>query len=216
MTNPSEPVALITGASRGLGAAMAEALAPTHHIVAVARTTGGLEDLDDRIKAKGGNATLAPMDITQDAAMQHLCRSIFERWGGLSMWVHAAIHDAPLAPAGQISEGDWDKSIALNTRATGILISYIAPLLGQSGSAIFFDDPAPRSAKFFGAYGATKAAQIALARSWQAESVKTGPHIHIATPAPMPTGLRARFYPGEDRAPLADPHDEAAKILAEL
>ncbi len=216
MTNPSEPVALITGASRGLGAALALALAPTHHIIAVARTTGGLEDLDDRIKAKGGSTTLAPMDITQDAAMQHLCRSIFERWGGLSMWVHTAIHDAPLSPAGHIGSGDWDKSIALNTRATGILISYVAPLLGQTGTAIFFDDPAPQGAKFFGAYGATKAAQIALARSWQAESVKTGPRIHIATPAPMPTGLRARFYPGEDRAPLADPHDEAAKILAEL
>ncbi|MCK4712592.1 MAG: SDR family NAD(P)-dependent oxidoreductase, partial [Marinosulfonomonas sp.] len=90
MTNPSEPVALITGASRGLGAALALALAPTHHIIAVARTTGGLEDLDDRIKAKGGSTTLAPMDITQDAAMQHLCRSIFERWGGLGMWVHTA------------------------------------------------------------------------------------------------------------------------------
>lgn len=216
MTNPSEPVALITGASRGLGAAMAEALTSTHHIVAVARTTGGLEDLDDRIQAKGGHATLAPMDITQDAAMQHLCRSIYDRWGGLSMWVHAAIHDAPLSPAGQISTGDWDKSIALNTRATGVLISYIAPLLGQSGKAVFFEDPAPRGAKFFGAYGATKAAQIALARSWQSESVKTGPQIHIATPAAMPTGLRARFYPGEDRAPLADPHVEAAKILAEL
>ena len=216
MTNPSEPVALITGASRGLGTAFAEALCTTHHIVAVARTTGGLEDLDDRIQAKGGSATLAPMDITQDAAMQHLCRSIFDRWGGLSMWVHTAIHDAPLSPAGHISEGDWDKSIALNTRATGILISYIAPLLGQTGSAIFFDDPAPRGKKFFGAYGATKAAQIALARSWQAESVKTGPHIHIKTPDPMPTALRARFYPGEDRTPLADPHMEAARILAEL
>ena len=216
MTTPNEPVALITGASRGLGFAMAQALAPSHHIVAVARTVGGLEDLDDKIKAKGGNATLAPMDITQDAAMQHLCRSIFDRWGGLSMWVHTAIHDAPLSPAGHISEGDWDKSIALNTRATGILISYIAPLLGQTGNAIFFDDPAPRGKKFFGAYGATKAAQIALARSWQAESVKTGPHIHIKTPDPMPTALRARFFPGEDRTPLADPHEQAAKILTEL
>ena len=216
MTNPSEPVALITGASRGLGFAMAEALAPDHHIVAVGRTTGGLEDLDDRIKAKGGNATLAPMDITQDAAMQHLCRSIFDRWGGLSMWVHAAIYDAPLSPAGHIGGSDWDKSIALNVRATGILITYIAPLLGQSGTAIFFNDAAPRGAKFFGAYGATKAAQIALARSWQAESVKTGPHIHIATPAPMPTALRARFFPGEDRTQLSDPNVEAAKILTEL
>ena len=75
------PVALITGASRGLGTALAEALAPTHHIVAVAKTVGALEELDDRISAAGGQATLAPMDITVEAAMQQLCRSIFDRWG---------------------------------------------------------------------------------------------------------------------------------------
>ena len=75
-----KPVALIIGASRGLGAAFAESLAQTHHIVAVGRTTGALEELDDRIQAKGGQATLAPMDITQKEAMAHLCKSLFERW----------------------------------------------------------------------------------------------------------------------------------------
>ena len=91
-----QKTALITGATRGLGAAFAEALAATHHIVAVGRTTGALEELDDRIKAKKGEATLAPMDITKTDAMAQLCRSIYDRWGALDIWVHAAIHAAPL------------------------------------------------------------------------------------------------------------------------
>ena len=82
---------LITGASRGLGAAMARQLAATHHIIAVAKTTGALEELDDAIQSAGGQATLAPMDITVDAAMQQLCRSIFDRWGKLDLWIHTAV-----------------------------------------------------------------------------------------------------------------------------
>lgn len=211
----TEQIALITGASRGLGHAMALALAPTHHIIAVGRTTGALEELDDAIKAKGGAATLAPMDITTDAAMQTLCRGIYDRWGHLDLWVHAAVHAAPLSPASMINAKDMTKSVAANVTATGTLITYIAPLLGTEGQALFFDDPRGGD-KFFGAYGATKAAQVALARSWQAETVKTGPQVHIATPAPMPTATRARFHPGEDRTTLADPTAEAARILATL
>lgn len=207
--------ALITGASRGLGAALALALAPTHHIIAVGRTTGALEELDDRIKAAGGQSTLAPMDISTDAAMQQLCRSIFDRWGALDLWVHTAIHGAPLAPASHIGEKDFDKSVAINLTATSRLISYVTPLLGEKGRAVFFDDPQAGN-PFFGSYGATKGAQIALARSWQAESVKTGPDVRILSPKPMPTGTRARFYPGEDRAPLADIHAEAARLLPEI
>ncbi|MEQ8899877.1 MAG: SDR family oxidoreductase [Roseovarius sp.] len=207
------PLALVTGASRGLGAAIAEALCDTHHIIAVARTTGALEELDDRIQARGGSATLAPMDITNTQAMAQLCRSVHDRWGGIATWVHAAVHAAPLAPANHLSDGDWSKSVACNVSATGILIPFIAPLLGEAGQAIFFDD-AKAGEKFFGAYGATKAAQIALARSWQAETAKTGPHIHILTPHPMATATRARFHPGEDREGLAHPRDEAARLLA--
>ena len=211
----SEKIALITGASRGLGAAMAEALAATHHIVAVGRTTGALEELDDRIKAAGGQATLAPMDITKPEAMAQLCRSIHDRWGRVDLWVHAAIHAAPLSPASTIDARDWDKSVACNVTATGQLIPYVAPLLGAEGTAVFFDD-ARAGQKFFGAYGATKAAQIALAQSWAAETVKTGPRVHVLTPAPMGTATRARFFPGEDRATLAHPRDEAARIVALL
>lgn len=208
-------VALITGASRGLGAALAEALAPSHHIVAVARTTGALEELDDRIQAKGGSATLAPMDITVPEAMATLCRGIHDRWGRLDLWLHTAIHASPLSPASSIDPKHWEKSVAINATAVSVLIPYVSPLLGQDGRAVFFDDPRAGQ-KFFGTYGATKAAQIAMAHSWAAETANTGPKVHVLQPDPMPTACRARFFPGEDRSALATPTDEAARLLAML
>jgi NAD(P)-dependent dehydrogenase (short-subunit alcohol dehydrogenase family) len=219
----SSRVALVTGASRGLGAGLAEQLTYRGwHVVAVARTVGGLEELDDRVKAAklpgAGTLTLAPMDITNDDAMRHLCRSIHDRWGGLGLWVHAAIHAAPLAPMGSLDQKDWEKSIAINTRATGMLIPMVEPLLRASGrgSALFLDDPRAGQ-PFFGAYGATKAAQIALARSWQAETAKLPTvRVLIETPAPLPTATRARFFPGEDRSKLADVKAEAQRIMAAL
>ncbi len=207
--------ALITGASRGLGAALATLLAPEFHVIAVAKTTGALEELDDAIQAKGGHATLAPMDITVDEAMQQLCRGIFDRWGKLDLWMHTAVHAAPLAPAGHIGGGDLKKSISVNITATQRLIGYVGPLLGQTGQAVFFDDPRA-GGQFFGAYGATKAAQTALAKSWQAESQKTGPKVSVLSPAPMATATRARFYPGEDRDALTSCTDEAARLWAKL
>lgn len=216
MSGPVPKLALVTGASRGLGFALAEGLGRRgFHVIAVARTVGALEELDDRIKAVGGTATLAPMDITVDDAMRTLCRGIHDRWGHLDVWVHAAVHAAPLALTATLDLKDWDKSVAANVRATGVLIPFLAPLLGTTGTALFLDDPRAGE-KFFGAYGATKAAQIALARSWQAETAKTGPRVEIATPAPMPTATRARFFPGEDRAALAQPGTEADRILSAL
>ncbi|MBV0911470.1 SDR family NAD(P)-dependent oxidoreductase [Anianabacter salinae] len=210
---PDRPV-LVTGASRGLGAAIAEALAPRFHVVAVARTVGGLEDLDDRIKAKGGQATLAPMDVTTPGAMAHLCRSIFDRWGGVRLWVHTAVQAPPLSPADHVAAKDFDKALAVNVTATATLIPMVSPLLRpEDGAAVFFDDPHVGE-KFFGAYAATKAAQIALARAWAAETARLGPKVHVLTPAPMPTATRARFFPGEDRAALARPEAEAARLLA--
>ena len=217
----TQRIALITGASRGLGAALAQTLAlQGWHIVAVARTVGALEELDDRIKSHGlpgaGRVTLAPMDITNDDAMRHLCLNIHERWGGLSLWAHTAIHAAPLAPAGSLDTKDWEKSIAINIRATGQLIPMIEPLLlAHNGTAMFFDDPRAGQ-KFFAAYGASKSAQIALAQTWRAETQKTGPSVLIETPNPMPTATRARFFPGEDRSPLVDPHAEAQRLTALL
>lgn len=211
MTHP----VLITGASRGLGAAFAEALSTRFHIIAVGRTVGALEELDDRIQAKGGSATLAPMDITQADAMAALCQGVLDRWGGLGLWLHCAVHAAPLAPVPMMDEKDWLKSLAGNVTATARLISYVAPLLGTDGRAVFFDDP-HAGEKFYGAYGASKAAQMALVRSWQAETERTGPQVQVVQPRPMATALRARFHPGEDRAPLVKPADEAQRLLKEM
>ncbi|NEX45705.1 SDR family NAD(P)-dependent oxidoreductase [Pseudotabrizicola algicola] len=214
----SQKIALVTGASRGLGSALAEQLALRGwHVVAVARTVGGLEDLDDRVKSAGlpgaGSLTLAPMDVTNEDAMRHLCRSVHDRWGGLDFWAHTAVRATALAPAPSVDMKDLDKSIAANLRATAFLITMVEPLLRvKAGTAMFFDDPVAGQ-KFGGAYGATKSAQIALARNWQAESQRVGPRVLIETPRPMPTAVRARFYPGEDREALFSPREEAARLL---
>ncbi len=212
-----DKIALITGASQGLGAALAEALARNHHIVAVAQTVGALEELDDRIQALGGSATLAPMDITKPDAMAQLCRSVFDRWSHVDIWAHTAIHAPPLAPAAHLDDKDMAKAVAVNVTALATLIPMVAPLLeaAENGQSLFFDDP-QAGQKFFGSYGSTKAAQIALARSWQAETRRTGPKVHILTPPPMPTGTRARFYPGEDRTGLTPTSEAATTLLAEL
>ncbi|WP_422074406.1 SDR family NAD(P)-dependent oxidoreductase [Tranquillimonas rosea] len=211
------PVALVTGASRGLGAALALALAPVYHIIAVARTTGGLEELDDRIQAKGGAATLAPMDVTDADAMAHLCRGIYDRWGQADLWLHSAVHAPPLTPTPHLAEKDWKTSLDVNATATATLIRMVEPLLNAApaGRAVFFDDPRVGQ-KFFSAYAASKAAQMALVRSWAAESERIGPKVDILTPEPMPTAVRARFFPGEDRDALTHPDTEAARLLQQL
>lgn len=217
MTQSSDKLALITGASRGLGAALAVALATKGvHVIAVARTVGALEEVDDLIQAAGGHATLAPLDITDEEAVKRLCISIHERWGGLDIWAHTAIHAAPLAPAGHIADKDWSKTIAQNITATGRLISNIETLLlARNGIAIHMDDP-NAGEKFFGAYGTSKAAQKALFDSWGKETVKTGPKVLQFTPNPMPTATRARFFPGEDRNILSAPKIEAQRLLSLL
>ena len=153
-------LALVTGASRGLGAAIAERLAEGGtHIVAVGRTQGALEGLDDRINSKGGTATLAPMDVADAGAMQHLCRGIHDRWGALPLWIHTAIHAPPLSPAQMVDERDMAKAVEVNVTAFVRLAGYVAPLLraADGGRAVFFRDD--RTPKFAAAYLATKAAQ---------------------------------------------------------
>ena len=210
-----KPAALITGASRGLGFALAELLSDSHHIVAVGRTVGGLEDLDDRIKARGGDATLAPMDVTNRDAMAHLCRGVHDRWGSAALWVHTAIHAGPLTPTDHIDHKDWAKSVDTNVTAMGHLIPFVSALIGPEGRAVFFDDDRAGQ-KFFGLYGATKAAQMALARSWRSESEKTGPDIRILAPAPFRSTTRARFFPGEDKDSLPSPQEAAAALLPDI
>jgi len=212
-------IALVTGASRGLGFHLAASLAPSHHVIAVAKTTGALEELDDVIKSKGGAATLAPMDITNMDAMAHLCRGIYDRWGHVDVWAHTAVYAQLLSPADHMDPKDLDRSIKTNVTGTAKLIPMIAPLLHMAptrANALFFDDQTAGQ-KFFGAYGSTKAAQIAMAKSWAAETegAENAPKVQILTPKPMPTATRARFYPGEDKATLTHPRDAAAELLTQ-
>ncbi len=217
MTENTAKLAMVTGASRGLGAACAEFLAQNgYHIVAIARTTGALEELDDRIQAAGGSATLAPVDVCNEDAMRQICRSVFDRWGKVDLLVHAAIHAPPLSPVGHIDEKDLDKSLAGNVRATSRLIANVEPLLKAArGQAVFFNDQV-KSKRFHATYGLTKAAQMRLARSWQDEAEATGVTVHVLEPAPMPTATRARFYPGEDRDALTACTAEAERLLSPL
>ena len=213
-----DKIALVTGASRGFGAAAAEALAAEGaHVVALARTIGALEVLDDRIKSKGGSATLAPIDLTKEEAVAGICRAIYERWGRIDLLVHAAVHAPPLAPAPHSDAKDLEKTVATNVIATGRVIRMAAPLLqvAEQGVAVFCDDPRAGQ-PFFGTYGASKAAQAALVTSWQAETKRNGPRVHLFQPKPMPTAVRARFFPGEDRSKLAEPAAEAARLLEEI
>lgn len=208
-------LALVTGASRGLGYAVARELgAAGKHVIAVARTVGGLEELDDEIKKAGGSATLVPLDLTDDPALERLGAAIYGRWGRLDTWVHTAVHAPPLTPAPMIDAKDLDGSLALTARATQRLIRVLDPLLHQSDTprVVMFDD-AP-SEKFHAAYDAAKAAALTFARAWAAESAHLG--LTIATPPAMPTALRARFHPGENRSALTDPAVVAQNLMAHL
>lgn len=215
----SDRIALVTGASRGLGYAAARALAGRGaHVIALARTTGGLEELDDEIVEGGGGATLAPLDLKDDPGLERLGAAIHERWGRLDLLVHCAAEAAPLSPAEHISAADLDKAIAVNFRIVQRLIRIADPLLraAPAGQAAFVDDPARHGARFSGAYGASKAAAAALVSSYAQETAKSGPLVWRAAPPPMPTAVRARSHPGEDRAKLASCAAVADRLVAAI
>ncbi|MEM9780611.1 MAG: SDR family oxidoreductase [Pseudomonadota bacterium] len=214
----SQTIALVTGASRGLGYATALELARRgHHVIGLARTSGGLEDLADEIEALGGTSTLVPLDLTDDEGLARMGRAIFDRWGRLDLLVHAAAHAAPCAPVAQSSEKDLDKSFAVNARATQRLIVMCDPLLqaAANGHMIYVTDHHAGD-KFFGNYGASKAAGQAIVESWAAENEGLKIKVDLFTPDPMPTATRARFYPGEDASKLAPTAQEAARLATLL
>ena len=211
----SKPVALITGASRGLGAELAQILSQTHHIIAISRTIGALEALDDKIKKCGGSCTLAPIDLTDENAIAQLCRSIFDRWGKVSLWAHTAIHAAPLGPVITIDSKDWEKSVKNNVTALAKLIPMVSPLLEEDSKAVFFEDNTIMK-KFSSIYGATKVALIHIVKTWKDECKSSGPQIYILQPNPMPTAVRARFYPGENRKKLQSVDIEAKRLVSLL
>lgn len=212
-------VALVTGASRGLGYAVARALgARGVQVAAVARTVGGLEELADAITAAGGpEPVLVPLALTDEAGLRRLCLALHERWGRLDLVVHCAAHAAPLAPAPYIADKDFDLSLAVNFRGTERLITMLHPLLAAApdGHFIHVDDD-QAGAPLFGNYGATKAGAAAVVRSWAAECARTGPRVSLFQPRPMPTALRARFHPGGDRNQLTSCAEEADRLVATL
>lgn len=217
MTDLGSGIILVTGASRGFGFAAARALAgPGAHVVALARTVGGLEELDDAVRAAGGEATLVPLDVTDDAGLARMGAAIHGRWGRVDLWLHTAVAVPPLSPAEHIPEKDFDRALAVNVRAFQRLIRVVDPLLrlAPRGMALVAADDRAGE-KFHGGYAATKAAQSALTRAWAAEA---GKWITVAevVPPPMPTALRARFYPGEDRAGLTPTGEAAARLAARL
>ena len=221
LPGPEAPrsIALVTGASRGFGYAIARALgAGGTQVIALARTIGGLEELADSVLAAGGpNPTLVPLSLTDDGGVQRLCLAIHERWGRIDLVVHCAAHAPPLAPAEHIAAKDFALAAEVNLAGTERLIVMTAPLLKAARNGCFVFCADNRAGQpFFGAYGATKAGAEVLVRSWSVETERLGPRVLVFHPNPMPTALRARFFPGEDRAALTPCEDEAARLLATI
>ncbi|WP_019995687.1 SDR family NAD(P)-dependent oxidoreductase [Aureimonas ureilytica] len=210
-------VALVTGASRGIGYQLSKLLAAEGaHVIAVARTVGGLEDLDDEIKAAGGSATLVPLDLTDMAGIDRLGGAIHERWGKLDVLVANAGVLGILAPIGHIEAKTFEKTMNVNVNATWRVIRTVDPLLrlSDAGRAIVLSSGAAHSCKaFWGLYAATKAAEEALVRSWANETVNTPLRVNSVNPGGTRTAMRALAMPGEDPATLPSPAEVAAKIL---
>ncbi|CAJ0865515.1 3-oxoacyl-[acyl-carrier protein] reductase [freshwater sediment metagenome] len=215
MTSPR--VALVTGASRGIGRALALELARDGaHIVALARTQGALEELDDEIQALGSTATLVPCDITDFDALDRLGAAIFQRWGKLDVFVGNAGVLGPLSPLAHVDIKDWNRIIAVNVTANWRLIRSLDPLLRASGAgrvAFVTSSAAYKAQPFWGAYGASKAALETMARTYAAETKDTGVTVMIVNPGRMRTRMRAQAMPGEDATTLPAPEDFASKCL---
>ncbi len=211
-------IALVTGASRGLGRAVAIELARAGaHLVITARSQGGREETDDLIRAAGGQATLLPLDLENGEALDALGPSLFERFRRLDILVHCAASLGRLTPAPHILPKDWADVVAVNLASTWRLIRSCGPLLAiaEAGRAVFVtDDPAATPRAYWGAYGATKAGAANLVRAWAAEIEGGRLRVELFNPGPMATRLRAAAMPGEDPKTLPRPETIAPRLVA--
>jgi len=218
MTKPlASRIALVTGASRGIGYATALALAKAGaHVIAVARTQGGLEELDDAIVAAGGTATLVPLNMTDSEGIARLGAALHERHGKLDILVGNAGIAGPSSPLRHIELKPWNDVIAVNVTANFQLIRCMEPLLRQSdaGRAVFITSGvASKATAYLGPYAASKAALDTLVRVWAAETAITPIRVNLFSPGPIRTRMRAQVFPGEDPMTLDTPEQVAEFIL---
>ncbi len=210
-------VAVVTGASRGIGYFVAKELAAAGaHVIAVARTVGGLEELDDEIKAAGGQATLVPLDLSDMAGIDRLGGSIHERWGKLDVLVANAGVLGVIAPLGHVEAKVFERVMNINVTSTWRLIRSVDPLLrlSDAGRAIVLSSGAAHSARaFWGPYAASKAAVEALVRSWADETKNLSLRVNAVNPGATRTAMRAQAMPGENPDTLPHPSEVARKIL---
>jgi NAD(P)-dependent dehydrogenase (short-subunit alcohol dehydrogenase family) len=211
-------LALVTGASRGLGAAAAVALARLGaDLVITARTVGGLEETDDAIRAAGGRASLVPLDLRDADKVDGLGPSIAQRFGRLDALVACAAVLGPLTPVGHILPDAWAEVLDVNLSAAWRLIRTTAPLLlaAPAGRAVFVTDARARTPRaYWGPYGASKAGMEYLVRTWAEETRNTRIRVNLFDPGPMATKLRLRAMPAEDRSLLPSPEAMAPAVAA--
>ena len=205
-------IALVTGASRGIGAAVARRFAAEGaRLILVARTTGGLEEVDDAVqRASGEPATLVPMDLRDGEQIDRLGGALAERFGRLDILVANAGTLGQLSPVGHYAPEDWEQTLGLNLGANWRLIRSLDPLLRASpaGRAIFVTAAAAGTAPaFWGPYAASKAGLEALVRCYAAETRRSALRVNLLDPGPVATELRRRAYPGEDASKLPAPDD---------
>ena len=211
-------IALVTGASRGIGRAISLTLAQEGaHVIATARTVGGLEELDDDIQASGGSATLVPLDIKDFAGIDRLGTPIAERWGKLDILVGNAGILGSLTPLQHLKPDTFDDLMAINVTANYRLIRSLEPLLKASdaGRAIFVTSGAAHKARaYWGGYAVSKAALEMLVRTWAAELETTNVTANLLNPGPIATRMRRQAMPGEDQATLPTPEQLADAMIS--
>lgn len=211
-------VALVTGASRGIGAVAAIELARLGaRVVITARTQGGLEETDDAIRAHGGEATILPLDLREGSQIDVIGPTLFQRFGRLDILVHNAGSLGRLTPVSHILPDDWADVVAVNLSATWRLIRTSEPLLRQApaGRAVFVTESRARDPRaYWGAMGATKAGMEHLVQTWAQEVATTSVRVNLYDPGAVATRMRSNAFPGEDRSKLPTPEAVAPALAA--